>query len=798
MQVLIVESPGKIEKIKKLLGKNYDVLASCGHIMDLDPSKMSVDIENNFTPSYITYPDKSGVINRLKMGTKGASKIYIAADEDREGEMIGWSVAQVLKLKNPIRITFNSITKKDIMHAINNPGTIDYNLVNAQKARRILDRIVGYELSPLLNKNLGFHKLSAGRVQSVVTKLCVDRETEILRFLKSDSESYFKIQGIFSYQGQKITTVLYDCEKKDNKGILKGQITKIPNKDLAYDAINGCTKSEFKVANVFFSESIRNPSPPFTTSTLQQEASRKLGFSVKRTMMSAQRLYEAGLITYMRTDSVNLSNEALDNIKKYVLEKHNDKYYQFRKHASKSKNTQEAHEAVRSTDVFNINIPQTNKLGSDEQRLYSLIWKRTVASQMSSAKYDKTTVQIVGDKIDKHFFMTTFQNLKFDGFLIVYNVKNIDKDEDEEDGDNDINLKNIKVPSVNTILPLDKLQCDENYLKPPSRYSEASLIDKLDPKNLNIGRPATYGPILAKIMERGYVEVKDISGKEVHSTSLVWENNSNSEILESSKSVQIGGDTKKFVPTQLGIIVTCYLVTNFPNIMDYKFTAEMENKLDDVASGQLVWTDVLDQFYSQFRPLVIKQISSQPNSVESKLLGVDPKTGNEIYATMARYGYVIKSIPLKGKTIYAPIKEPLTYENITHKDALKLLEYPRELGKYNKKLIKLNKGKYGLYITHNTLKLTIEDDNITLEQAIEKIKENESKQLASLKDGNISYTILDGPYGKYINIYNSKNKKKINVPLPKNEEPSEMTLDKIKTIVNKQMSKPRKKYIAKK
>ena len=662
-----------------------------------------------------------------------------------------------------------------------------------------MDRIVGYELSPLLNKSLGFHKLSAGRVQSVVTRLCVDRENDIKKFLKSDSESYFKVQGSFSHQSHIMTTVLYDNEKKDKKGILKGQLSKIPNKEKTYEIINSCQESEFKVSNVFFSESTRNPSPPFTTSTLQQEASRKLGFSVKRTMISAQRLYEAGLITYMRTDSVNLSSEALDNIKQYILEKYDNKYYQFRKYESKSKNTQEAHEAVRSTDVYKIIIPQNNKLGNDEQRLYSLIWKRTVASQMSPAKYDKTTVQIVGNKIEKYFFTTTFQNLKFDGFLIVYNIKNIDKDDDEEDCDNDI--KTIQVPSIGNILLLDKLQCDENYLKPPSRYNEASLIDKLDPKNLNIGRPATYGPILAKIMERGYVEIKDVDGKEVESTTLIWENHNKdnkNEIVESSKRIQIGGDIKKFVPTQLGIIVTCYLMTNFPHIMDYKFTAEMENKLDDIASGQLVWTNVLDQFYSKFHPLVSKQISSQPSNIDSKLLGIDPKTGNEIYATMARYGYIVKSIPLKGKPIYAPIKEPLTYDNITHQDALKLLEYPRELGKYNRKIIKLNKGKYGLYITYNTLKLAVEDDNITLEQAIEKIKTKESNQLASLKDGNISYTILDGPYGKYINIYNSKTKKKINVPLPKDEEPSEITLEKVKNIVNKKMSKPKKKYPVKK
>lgn len=809
MILVLLESPGKIKKIESILGTKYKALASIGHIMDLDPKNMSIDVENNFEPQYIINSDKIKVVKDLQNAAKKADRILIATDEDREGEMIAWSIANVLKIKKPERITFNSITKTELLKAIENPRDIDTNLVNAQKARRILDRLVGYKLSPLLYKHMEQKSLSAGRVQSVVARLVVDRENEIKNFMAKDSTSFFKFKGTFSSEGDKpFISVLYDLEsaKKDGDNkIFRGPISKIDDEALAREFLTKCQDSNFIVENILTKKRTQGPSAPFTTSTLQQDANRKLGFPGKKTMMAAQRLYEAGFITYMRTDSINLSEEALENIGKYVIKTYGKDYYRKFEWKSKTKNTQEAHEAIRPTDVFTTEV-SGGKIGNDEIKLYSLIWKRAVASQMKPAEYDVTSIQISISEDDKHYFMTNIENLSFAGFLAVYNIGNLDEDTEDDDKDGgddnekDGKNKNIKIPEIGAELNPKMINGTQEYLRPPGRYNQASLIDKLDPKNLNIGRPATYVTIIEKILERVYIQVADINGFEKESLHLSW-NAENNKINEETVTIVLGKEKGKYIPTHLGILVTNFLILNFPKIMDYKFTAMMENKLDDIANGDLVWYEVLKEFYDDFHPQVIKiaGAKSEFNNKYTKLLGVN-EDGYEIFATIAKYGPVVKLMTdTKTKPKYAPIKEPLTLETVTLNDALKLFEYPKEIGVYEKKKILLNKGQYGYYLTYNKYKYTLGDKStVTLDEAIEVIKGKQKKALTTFTNGTKIYSVLDGPYSKYINVYDSKTKKKFNVTLPNNENVDELTLERICEIITEKFNKgPAKKFVKK-
>lgn len=797
MILLFVESPAKIKKIEGLLGPKYKVLASIGHIMDLDPKNMSIEIENNFKPIYVINQDKVNVVKDLKSTAKKASDILIATDEDREGEIIAWCIANVLGLKNPKRITFNSITKQALTEAVSNPRQIDYNLVNAQKTRRILDRIVGFELSPLLFKNFGQYNLSAGRVQSVVARLIVDRENEIKKFMLSDLKSFFKFKGVFLSNNKPFDANLYDFEGVNGDGFFKGSQSKLDGIDNSKKFLTSCMTSKFIVAHVFDKKRTQGPAPPFTTSTLQQEANRKMGFTGKRTMSSAQRLYEAGYITYMRTDSVNLSDEALDNIQQYVIDTYGNNYYRRIEYKSKSKNTQEAHEAIRPTDVFTTEIEVKDKIGYDEVKLYSLIWKRTVASQMQPAEYNVTSIQISIDKIKNYFFMTTIENLIFPGFLVVYNVKKSDTEYNEDNEDNideecddnpekEKSNKNIKIPKVGTELGVKKINGTQDYVKPPGRYNYASLTDKLDPKNLNIGRPATYVSIIEKIVDREYVKISDCDGKDVDAVSLTWEPPTK-KIKEEPFTQTLGKEKGRYVPTNLGVMVTYYLIQNFPKIVDYQFTAHMEEKLDEIASGDLVWHEVLKEFYDEFHPIVMS-IRCKKTDIEekyTKLLGCDPKTGFEIYATLAKYGPVYKLMSTPGKPKCSPIKEPFTLETATLEDALKSFEYPKDLGIYEKKQIQLQKGEYGFYLIHNKNKYSVQDkNNISLNEAIEVIKSKQNKGLATFKTDKMTYVVLDGQFGKYIRVMNNKTQKAVNVTLPKNEDIDSLTLDRIDEILN--------------
>lgn len=791
MTLVLLESPGKIKKIESILGKGYEAKASVGHIMDLDPKKMSIDIENNFEPEYIINFDKTKVVSNLKSAAKKANRILIATDEDREGEMIAWSIAHVLKIKKPERITFNSITKTELQKAIQNPRNINMNMVDAQKARRILDRIVGYKLSPLLDRHINQKNLSAGRVQSVVARLIIDRENEIKKFMSNeDVNSYFKFKGSFISNGKTFISSLFDLEAKQKDGSFKGNMSKIEDEDDARNFLNKCMKSKFVVENVFDKKRSQGPSPPFTTSTLQQEANRKLGFSGKRTMTAAQRLYEAGLITYMRTDSVNLSEEALDNIKKYVTDTYGNDYYRKVEYKAKTKNTQEAHEAVRPTDVFTTEA-SGGKIGNDEKKLYSLIWKRSVASQMKPAEFNVTSIQISISKDDKHFFMTNIENLTFPGYLAVYNINNLEDNEDDNENENDDENKNknIKIPKVGSEVKPQNISGKQEYQKPPGRYNQASLIDKLDPKNLNIGRPATYVTIIEKILERQYIKVGDVEGCEKESLQLSWDS-PNDEIDEETKIVVLGKEKNKYIPTHLGILVTNFLIMNFPKIMDYKFTAHMEDKLDDIANGNLVWHKVLKEFYDEFNPLVIK-IAGQKSEIDEKhtrLLGIN-KDGHEIYATIAKYGPVVKLMN-KSKPTYAPIKEPLKLEDITLSEAMELFEYPKEIGKYEKKKVLLNRGQYGYYITWDKFRHSVENEDISLEDAVELIKSKQKKSLAFFNKDTKTYSVFDGPYGKYIAVVDTKTKKQFNVALPQNEDIDELTLDRVIEIISKKFNNP--------
>nr|QBK88645.1 MAG: DNA topoisomerase I [Mimivirus LCMiAC01] len=774
--LVILESPGKVNKVQQILGKGYKAIASVGHIIDLDPKSISVKIDKDFEPIYKPVPRQRKTIQALKAAAKKASKIIFMCDNDREGEQIAWSVAYVTGTKNPQKIIFNSITKTAILEGMKNPVPLDQNLINAQKARRILDRLVGYELSPLLWKNIQ-PKLSAGRVQSVVVKIIIDRENEINDFLKTGDSSYFKFNGTFlTNKIKQIITNLHDLVSINKDGIYKGGLAKIKTEEESRKFLKNAIKSIYTVENVYDKKRESNPSAPYTTSTLQQDASRKLGFAVKRTMMAAQHLYESGNITYMRTDSTNLSKEALNNIKKYVISTYGNKYYRKKIYAKKVKHIQEAHEAVRPTHINIIDVKNGGKIGSDEKNLYKLIWRRIVASQMMPAVYKVTTIQIFISHVKKYYFGTSIDNLIFPGYLAVYNIAN--------NGSN--NNKNVKIPDPGTKLNVGSITGTQTYLQPPGRYTEASLINKMDPKNLNIGRPATYASIIAKIQDRRYVRRDDILGKEKTALILSWGGKSTYKITEDSKTIMVGKENKKFVPTMIGRLVTDYLTTGFPKIMDYAFTADMEEKLDDIAKGKRNWVKTLQIFYKDFHSQVekLKKQGSLIKEKYTKILGQDPKTGVDVVATIGKYGPMVKLCLTKTKCKIGPIKEPLTLDNITLKDALKILEYPKELGTYKKKKILLKIGKYGNYLTHGNKNYRLDTGDITFSEAkkiIDEIdKERKKKHLVEFQSKTKLYVVLEGKFGKYIRVTPLKGKTKgYNIPLLKDVKIEDLTLEKV-------------------
>ena len=816
MILVICESGGKIEKIQHILGDNYIVIASYGHIIDLDKHDISINFSDNFQPIYKVLDGKEIVISKLQKAFSKCDDVLLATDKDREGEMIAWSLARELKIDNPKRIAFTSITKKDLLDAVKHPCKINNDLVDAQKLRRLLDRIIGYRISPLLWKSIGSGQLSAGRVQSVVVKLIIEKENEIKDFFKCDSVSFFKTYGEFMDKNKKIfKSYLYI---KDQDGdIKKGKISQIIKLEEAKIVMKQIMKSSFKISDFNERESLRYPSPPFTTSTLQQEASRKYGFSAKRTMTTAQHLYEAGFITYMRTDSMNLSDEALKSIGDFVISKYNNEYYKKTNYTSKVKNTQEAHEAVRPTDVKVLGISDNSKskIGVDEIKLYSLIWKRSVASQMTPAKFNIISIQIDISKCNDYYFVSQIEKNIFPGFLTVYNLSNIehdDKNDDDKNDDNkndddkndDKNDDDIIIPKIGSKLDIKIVNSTQEYKRPPTRYNEATLISKIDPKNLNIGRPSTYASIIDKIQNTGYVNKEDNEGIEKESIVLSWDGEA--KIEEDIKKIILGNDKNKFVPSSLGILVNDFLIQYFPNIMDYKFTADMEDQLDDVASGKLKWNIVLENFYKTFQLLIEKLNNTiKPKEIVDKyerVLGNHPESGKKIVATIAKYGSIVKLIDneKKSKSIIAPIKKPLTLENITIVDALKLFEFPKTLGKYGKKIATLNRGKYGYYLKVGEIKISLDitEEDISefdIDDAIKAIAEKNKNILWQIEDATNNYIILDGKYGKYINTKPLKGKKKAkNYKLPEDINIDDLTLEKILDIIsNSYKNRGRKK-----
>jgi DNA topoisomerase I len=755
--LVIVESPAKAKTIEGYLGKDFKVASSMGHIRDLPKGGGAIDIENDFEPTYEVSPDKKDVISKLKKLADEAKVVYLASDEDREGEAISWHLKEVLDLKDKKtrRIVFTEITKKAILNAIENPRGIDLDLVNAQQARRVLDRLVGYELSPILWKKIKTG-LSAGRVQSVAVRLIVEREREVSEFKVKSS---FKVNAIFDLgKGKQLVAELperFDTEKE------------------VLDFLESCKGAKFTISDLQTRPSKRSPSPPFTTSTMQQEAANKLGFSVIQTMMVAQKLYEAGKISYMRTDSVNLSDEARQGAQKQIQSAFGKEYHFSRVYKTKSASAQEAHEAIRPTD-FSVMDPGMDR---NAVRLYELIWKRAIASQMADAQLEKTTATISISTNPKNF-IATGEVVKFDGFLKVY----IDSG-DEEDGEEE-NSKTLPPLKVGQVLTLDEIVSRQVFSRPPARYTEASLVRKLE--EMGIGRPSTYAPTITTVQKRGYV-VKEIrEGVERKYSVFSLKDNT---IVKGEDSEITGAEKNKLFPTNTAMIVNDFLVEHFPDITDYSFTSEIEQEFDEIANGKLQWKKMIANFYKPFHKKVAKTEKVERSTVgKSRELGVDPKTGKNVYAKLGKFGaYVqIGENPDDNggeKPKFAPLRQGQFIENLTLEDALTLVKMPREVGTFEEKPVVVNIGRFGPYVLHDKKFVSIPKDQdpytITGEKAIELIEAkriSDANKTIKLFPENPDIQILNGRFGPYIKAG------KKNVKIPKGKVPAELTLEECVTL----------------
>jgi DNA topoisomerase-1 len=754
--LVIVESPAKAKTIEGYLGKDFVVKSSFGHVRDLPKKGISIDIENNFQPKYEVTADKKKVVAELQSLVKKAKMVWLATDEDREGEAISWHLAETLKLtpQNTKRITFNEITKAAVTRAIENPRPIDINLVNAQQARRILDRIVGFELSPVLWKKVK-PSLSAGRVQSVTVRLIVEREREITAFTSTAS---FKVYGYF----------------KANGNLFRAELSKsLATEQEANAFLDKCQGADFTVANLEKKPAKRTSAPPFTTSTLQQEASRKLGFSVARTMSVAQKLYEAGHITYMRTDSVNLSDFAMANSKETITSFYGNEYCNPKRYKTKDSNAQEAHEAIRPTNFA------VQNAGGDpsEKRLYDLIWKRTIASQMSDAELERTKVTIDINST-KEQFVATGEIIKFDGFLKVYLEST-----DDEDGDDESGLLPKMVQG--DALEMDKITATEKYTRGPARYTEASLVKQLE--ELGIGRPSTYAPTISTVQQRGYVERKDVEGIEKQITHFVL---TPKGLKKEQKKEVIGADRNKLLPTDIGCIVNDFLVEHFQTIMDYNFTASVEKEFDDIARGMIDWTNMLDKFYKPFHKNIDQTIETSDRATGERELGLDPKSGKPVIARMGRYGAMIQIGTSEDteKPVFASIQKTQSLSTITLEEALELFKLPKDLGIYEGQPISVNIGKFGPYVRFGNSFVSIPKEtdpmNITLDEAkvlIDAKKlEEASKSIAEFAHDGNTIQVLNGKYGPYIKV--GKN----NYKIPKGTAAENLTKEACIDIINNQ------------
>ena len=761
--LVIVESPGKIDKIKKALGSDYMVKASIGHIRDLDESGLSIDVENGFKPEYVVPADKRKVVADLKKAAKEAKAVWLASDADREGEAISWHLFETLGLnkENTKRIVFQEITKPAILNAIENPREIDMNLVNAQQARRVLDRLVGFELSPVLWRKIQ-PKLSAGRVQSVALRLIVDREREILAF---NHEAYYKVEAMFHPEGTAEGTLVKATLDRRFKDM-----------ESAKAFLEKCIGAEFSICDIEKKEGNRFPAPPFTTSTLQQEAARKLRFSVSQTMSIAQKLYENGYITYMRTDSTNLSALALGTAKRFICDNFGEEYSKMRNKWGKAKGAQEAHEAIRPTYIDNTTIEGTPQ----EKRLYELIWKRTVASQMADARVLKTDIKVASDKGEEKFNVQASQVL-FDGFLKLYIESTDDPQQDDE-------LVILPELGIGDRMTENGITAECKYTAAPSRYTDASLIKKLE--ELEIGRPSTYAPTITTLTKaRGYVVKGDKPGEKHTVTNLSLKNG---KIKTSTQTETVGAEKNRLLPQDIGMIVTDYLVKNFPQVLDYKFTANVEEDFDKVAEGELVWNSMIGDFYGPFHATVQETMSSREYSNVSRELGTDPSDGQLLVARFGQYGpYVQKGDGDKKQ--YASLAPGQLIESITLEEALKLFALPRIVGQLNGTDIICTKGRFGPYIKYGDKNVSLprgtDPLKVDLQTCIKLIADsmNNTKGgiIVEYKDSDIQ--VIDGNYGPYIKHAGS------NYKIPKGIDASSLTEDKCKEIISSSEPTGRKK-----
>ena len=768
--LVIVESPAKAKTIEKYLGKDFKVTSSMGHVRDLSKGDKAIDIENSFKPSYDVSPDKKELVKNLKKMVKGVDNVWLATDGDREGEAISWHLSEVLGLdaKTTKRIVFNEITEPAIKKAIGNPRVIDSYLVDAQQARRILDRIVGFELSPVLWKKVK-SQLSAGRVQSVAVRLVVEREREINTF---NSKSTYKVKAIFTHEGKNIEA---NCSKVFDT---------IDEAKLFLDSISG---SNFSVKNIEVKPTFRNPTAPFTTSTLQQEASRKLGYSVSRTMQLAQRLYENGHITYMRTDSVNLSQTAIDGAKKAIVDSYGSEYSNPRKFNTKSESAQEAHEAIRPTYFDSTSAGDDN----GQQRLYDLIWKRAISSQMSRAELEKTTLTIKSSS-SEILFKAQGEVIKFDGFLKVYLEGKDDEEEDEQKG-------LLPPVSIGSELGYKEIIAQEKFSRPPARFTEASLVKKLE--ELGIGRPSTYAPTISTVQKRGYVlnESRDGKQRDIHNLLL---KNDNIEDLKEKEN--FGFEKQKLFPTDIGMIVTDFLIKNFNPIMDYGFTASVEKEFDEIADGLKSWTNMLEGFYGSFHKMVETTTETADRATGERILGKDPKTGKVVLVRIGRYGPLVQlgqkeegeEEEEESEIKFASLQPTQSIETIDLKEALKLFSLPRIVGEYEGHEVIVSAGRYGPYIRYNSKFHSLPRGTDLLEipesEVLELLKVALAAPQYPLEIGEYNGFEVTankgrfGPYLKYDDLF---------VSIPKDEAPEDIVLSRAKELIDVKIEQEKAKLL---
>ncbi len=774
--LLIVESPAKAKTIEKILGDDFEVRSCYGHIRDLEKDDMGIDVNNNYQPRYIVPEDKQKVVKELKQGAKKAKEVWLASDEDREGESISWHLAETLGLDPKItkRIVFHEITAPAIRKAVQNPRIINMDLVNAQQARRILDRLVGFELSPVLWRKIGMQRsLSAGRVQSVAVRLIVEREREINNF---KSESSYKIEAVFSAPDINGKTVSFKADGPQ----------KIAKQETAQEFLESCKNAEYAVADVTVKPAKRTPAAPFTTSTLQQEASRKLGYSVSKTMLLAQRLYESGKITYMRTDSINLSDTAIQDIQKEVKSSYGDKYYQPRKYKNKNESAQEAHEAIRPTYMDAHTVTD-----EDSRRLYELIWKRTIASQMSDAEFEKTTAKI-NISTNKESLAAHGEVMKFDGFLKVYFEGKDDGEDEEED-------EGILPPlRVNQKLDFKEMKAIQKFTRPAPRYTEASLVKKLE--ELGIGRPSTYAPTITTIMKRNYVEKRDKEGvkRDINILRLKKDNSVHKEVITENT----GAEKSKLFPTDLGNVVTDFLKLHFKKVMDYGFTAHIEEEFDEIAEGKMKWNNMIDDFYKPFHTDIEHTLEKAERAKGERELGIDPQTGKKVIARMGRYGPMVQigNAEEEEKPRFAKLKANQSIETITIDEAMELFKLPRNLGAFEGSDVLVNIGRFGPYASHDKKFYSLDKEMdpyiVTLEEIVpmieEKRKAKDDRTIKVFEKEKIQ--ILKGPYGPYI----KQGLRNYKLTKDQQARAADLTIEEVKAIIEELKANPPKKVARKK